>query len=73
MGENKIESRVSELEIQLSFQEDHIEKLNDVLVDQQSRIEKLEVVIRHYEKRLQEIQNGVSGDDSNEIEIPPHY
>jgi len=57
----------------LSFQEDHVEKLNSALVDQQSRITQLEVVLRHYKKRLNEIQHGLTGDDLQEPELPPHY
>lgn len=67
--------RIAELETQLAFQEDTIQKLNDVLVDQQKRMDALEVAIRHYEKRLGEIQNGIGDEQqtSLEDEVPPHY
>lgn len=67
--------RIAELETQLAFQEDTLQKLNDVLVSQQKRIDALETAIKHYEKRLGEIQDGVGSDQqiSMEDEVPPHY
>ena len=72
MSKNDVEARVAELEVQIAFQEDHLQKLNDALYQQQVRIDSLEVGIRHYEKRLQEINDGL-GDIKTEQEIPPHY
>ena len=75
MNEPSSEHRIAELETQLAFQEDYLQKLNDVLVAQQKRIDALEVAIKHYEKRLGDIQNGVAGDGQSSIEneVPPHY
>jgi len=69
------EQQIAELETQLAFQEDHLQKLNDALINQQKRIEAMEVSIKHYEKRLAEIQNGVGSEEqvSIEDEVPPHY
>lgn len=69
------DQRILELETQLAFQEDSLQKLNDVLVNQQQRLDALEVAVRHYEKRLQEVQHGVGGDaePSLQDQIPPHY
>ena len=71
--QNDLENRVSELEMQLSFQENHIDTLNNALIDQQSRIDQLETLLRLYKKRLDEMQHGLLGEDEKGIEVPPHY
>lgn len=73
MSENDLNQQMAELETQLAFQEDHLQKLNDVMVDQQKRIDALEAGLRHYEKRLREIQEGAGGESAIESETPPHY
>lgn len=72
MSEINLEERVAELEVQIAFQEDHIQKLSDALYQQQQRLDALEVGIKHYEKRLKELQEGV-GEVYSGQEKPPHY
>ncbi|MEQ9210879.1 MAG: SlyX family protein [Pseudomonadales bacterium] len=66
------ETRIAELEMQVTFLEDSLQKLSDVLYKQQQRIDALELGIKHYEKRLQDIQQGM-GETDNHQERPPHY
>lgn len=66
------EMRIAELEIQVAFLEDSLQKLSDVLYKQQQRIDTLELGIKHYEKRLQDIRQEFSEAD-NHHERPPHY
>lgn len=66
------EKRIAELEIQVAFLEDSLQKLSDVLYKQQQRIDALELGIKHYEKRLQDIQQEFSETDNHQ-ERPPHY
>lgn len=71
-SDSELEQRVAELEVQVAFQEDHLQKLNEALVEQQNRIDSLGSGLRHYQKRVQEIQEGI-GEVSSENEVPPHY
>tara|TARA_R110002073_G_scaffold90701_2_gene213887 strand:+ start:121 stop:336 length:216 start_codon:yes stop_codon:yes gene_type:complete len=69
-GDN--DQRIAELEMQVAFLEDSLQKLSDVLYKQQKRMDELETGVKHYEKRLQEIQHGL-GDAEEHQERPPHY
>ena len=66
-----MESRLSEIEIKLSFNEDLLEELNRTVALQQQRITALEQQVR--DLRLQ-LQHGVPAEPGGAgHEIPPHY
>ena len=66
-----MESRLSELEIKLSFNEDLLEELNRTVARQQQQIAALEQQLR--DLRLQ-LQRSLPADtDGSGHEIPPHY
>lgn len=65
------ESRLAEIEIKLSFNEDLLEELNRTVAQQQQRIADLEQLVR--ELRLQ-LQRSLPPDSAGPThEIPPHY
>lgn len=65
-----LESRITELESRLAFQDDTIQSLNDELVEQQRRVERLQLQLAHLARRLEETQGaGVAQDEAP----PPHY
>jgi SlyX protein len=65
------ESRLAELEIKLSFNEDLLEDLNHIVAHQQQQIADLEQLVR--DLRLQ-MQRSLPPDTSASAhEIPPHY
>jgi len=65
------ESRLAEIEIKLSFNEDLLEELNRTVAQQQQRIADLEQMVR--DLRLQ-LQRSLPPDsDTPAHEIPPHY
>ncbi len=71
MTENASDARMTNLEIQLSFTEDLIEKLNETVYKQQQQIEFLY-------RELKSIKEQASGEDgagsnSPKDEVPPHY
>jgi len=72
MIDSTLENRIIELEQQLAFQEDTVQKLSDALFEQQQRIDALELGIKHYEKRLRELSEGI-GEVYGGEEKPPHY
>lgn len=65
------ESRLAEIEIKLSFNEDLLEELNRTVAQQQRRINDLEQLVR--ELRLQLQRSLPPGADALAHEIPPHY
>ncbi len=66
-----MESRLSEIEIKLSFTEDLVEELNRTVARQQQQIADLEQQMR--ELRLQLQRNLPAETETPGHEIPPHY
>ena len=67
-----IESRVTDLETRLAFQDDNIQALNDVLVEQQRLVERLQLQLVALAKRQEEMQGSLGAADEDEAP-PPHY
>ncbi len=68
------EERLIELETKLSFQEDTLRVLNDVVTAQQAQIERLEQICRQLAERLArgaEPEGAFKGGPADEV--PPHY
>lgn len=66
-----MESRITELEIKISFNEDQIDELNKIIYQQQRQIELLAAELRHLRDQ---INNAQSLERRNlRDEIPPHY
>lgn len=64
------DDRLNEIELQIAFQEDTINRLNDALVAQQQRIDHLETRITQLHDSLSNLQDGP---DPAADEPPPHY
>jgi SlyX protein len=66
----RIEQRITELEIKAGFADDLIDKLNHTIFRQQQQIDLLLRELAHMRKRLEEGMNdgGAAGN-----ERPPHY
>ena len=52
---DNLESRVTDLEIQLSYQEKMLDELNFVLISQQEKLEKVEKINHLIVSRLQQL------------------
>lgn len=65
------ESRLAEIEIKLSFNEDLLEELNRTVAHQQQRIADLEQLVRDLRLQLQRSLPAETGESAHEI--PPHY
>jgi SlyX protein len=63
---------IQELQTKLSFQEDLLESLNQVIIDQQGQIAKLERTVESMIGQMHSIQSSML-DNSKKQEIPPHY
>ena len=65
------EDRITNLEIKLSFTEDLIEKLNQIVYKQQQQIEFLYRELKSIKEQASSSGGGGSGGLKDEI--PPHY
>lgn len=65
------EDRITNLEIKLSFTEDLIEKLNQIIYKQQQQIEFLYRELKSIKEQASSSGGGGSGGLKDEI--PPHY
>lgn len=66
-----MESRITELEVKLAFQEDLLEKLNLTVARQQRQIELLQEQMQALYQQLPAATG--AGADGSVQEIPPHY
>ena len=68
---DQVNNDITTLQIQLSFQEDSLQSLNDVVIRQQQELDRLRDTVRLLKKNIEELR-GVSGESSSN-ERPPHY
>lgn len=66
------EEAIVELQTKMSFQEDLLENLNQVIIDQQGQIAKLKRTVEAMIGQMQSIQSSIE-DNAQQQEIPPHY
>jgi SlyX protein len=66
------EEAILELQTKLSFQEDLLESLNQVIIDQQGQIAKLERTVESIIGQMHNMQSSIQ-DNRQQQEIPPHY
>lgn len=65
------EQRIDELEIKLSFQEQVISELNEVVTAQNARVAALERTLQQLQERLE--SSGPETGDAQPEPPPPHY
>jgi SlyX protein len=66
------EEAILELQMKLSFQEDLLENLNQVVIDQQGQIAKLERTVESIIGQMHNMQSSIQ-DNRQQQEMPPHY
>jgi SlyX protein len=69
--EDRVESRLTELEVKLSFSENLLDELNRALYRQQQHIDRLEQALRGLRQQVQD--NTPAEARSLRDELPPHY
>ena len=68
---SQMESRITELEIKISYAEDLVDELNRTVFRQQQQIDQL---INHIMTLREQVQAAVPGEQhSLRDELPPHY
>ncbi|MDV6327626.1 SlyX family protein [Idiomarina sp. PL1-037] len=74
MTVEKIEAQLTNLEMQLTFQEDTIDSLNKRVTEQTQQMSEMQKQIRWLGKRLKQMQENQSTDsDPADEPPPPHY
>jgi len=68
-----IEERLVELETQLTFQDQTIKDLSDVIYKQQQELERLATLCAALERQSKELAESDQGSDVPANEKPPHY
>lgn len=66
------EEAIIELQTKLSFQEDLLESLNQVVIDQQGQIAKLQRTVESMIGQMDSIQSATQ-ENGQQQEVPPHY
>lgn len=68
----KLAQRIDELETKITFQDELVEQLNQVVIAQQNDIRKLILMVENMNTKLHDIQPSNLVDASQEAP-PPHY
>jgi len=69
--ESRMDSRITELEIKISYAEDMIDELNRVVFRQQQQID---LLLGQIKSLREQVQNAAPGEPrSLRDELPPHY
>ena len=69
--ENRMDSRITELEIKISYAEDMVDELNRVVFRQQQQID---LLVAQIKTLREQVQTDAPGEQrSLRDELPPHY
>lgn len=68
----KMEQRLAELEMKLTFQDNLLEGLNQALIEQQFVIDKMQLQLRYVAEKLKDMQPSNVASRAEETP-PPHY
>ena len=69
----KQQKEIADLQAQLAFQEDELEKMHTALYSQQRRIDALEIQIKHLMEKYTNLAEASSDAPNIVDEKPPHY
>lgn len=65
-----MEERIIELETRLTFQDDLLQKLDDVIINQQKELDELKTQLKSINQQLLQVAGLITPD---EVGLPPHY
>jgi SlyX protein len=72
-GADRTDQRLTDLEIKLSFTEDAVDRLNDVVVRQQAQLEALVREVLALRQQAGGDDTATAGPRSLRDDLPPHY
>lgn len=65
-----MEERIIELETRLTFQDDLLQKLDDVIINQQKELDEIKTQLKSINQQLLQVAGLITPD---EVGLPPHY
>lgn len=71
--DDPVDQRLTDLEIKLSFTEDAVDRLNEVVVRQQAQLDALIREVLDLRRQAGSGESGGAGPRSLRDELPPHY
>jgi SlyX protein len=66
----EMEDRIIDLETRITYQDDLLQKLDEVVATQQKEIDELKLQVRHISQQLQVVHQSAT---QSEEPPPPHY
>ncbi len=73
MSVTELESKITDLECKLAFQEDTVDQLNDTVIQQQKQIETLVNYLQKMQAQITSLQEDNSVMPVEQEPPPPHY
>lgn len=74
MSIQALEDQVIELQTRIAFQEDTVQKLNEVITEQDSHIRALQIQLQSLAKKVEDMSYAIEQRDIKPTdERPPHY
>ena len=67
-----MEQRITELETRMAFQDDTIQKLNDVVVAQQDQLDRMFEELKYLNEKIKVLDSELVAAEDHETP-PPHY
>lgn len=67
------EEQLITIETKIAYQEDLVQRLNELVIEQQRRIDQLENICRQLVEQYKRAADAGTGTPPVEHEIPPHY
>lgn len=70
----EVNEEIVELQTKMSFQDNLLEELNQVIIDQQKQISRIELTLETMKAQMNTMQtDNQQGSPGPQYELPPHY
>jgi SlyX protein len=68
-----VNDEIVDLQMKMSFQDNLLEELNQVIIDQQKQISRIELMLETMKLQMNTMQTGSQQESGLQHELPPHY
>ena len=68
-----VNDEIVDLQMKMSFQDNLLEELNQVIIDQQKQISRIELMLETMKLQMNTMQTGSQQESLAQHELPPHY
>ncbi|MDO7597163.1 MAG: SlyX family protein [Pseudomonadota bacterium] len=70
---SSLNDEIVDLQMKMSFQDNLLEELNQVIIDQQKQISRIELMLETMKLQMNTMQTGSQQESEPQYELPPHY